>query len=194
MWQNINHITVHNNTSKVLYIFKLKEQLLKIEKLHNKQTSNLCNLHPHYCEDLDSKCPRDACPRGSTPAGQHTKRQRSLPNGNVVMYHWEKELKECSLMWDSATWYTNFTRSSCRSRGMELCLGTFKYEEDWMSEWQVEHYKYFGVFIIVITSGLWLHIDWFNFLLVRSSWFWSVILLFTLVLSLLRIWTTEVKR
>ena len=32
---NINHITVHNN---IFYILKLKEQLLKIQKLHNKQT------------------------------------------------------------------------------------------------------------------------------------------------------------
>ena len=44
MWLNINHITVHNN---IFYILKLKEQLLKIQKLHNKQTSNLCNLHKH---------------------------------------------------------------------------------------------------------------------------------------------------
>ena len=54
MWLNINHITVHNNTS---YILKLKEQLLKIQKLHNKQTSNLCNLYPHththtHCSDV----------------------------------------------------------------------------------------------------------------------------------------------
>ena len=30
-----------------MYILKLKEQLLKIQKLHNKQTSNLRNLHTH---------------------------------------------------------------------------------------------------------------------------------------------------
>ena len=42
-WLNSNHITVHNNT----YILKLKEQLLKIQKLRNKQTSNLRNSHTH---------------------------------------------------------------------------------------------------------------------------------------------------
>ena len=31
-WLNINHITVHNNT--LVYILKLKEQLLKIQKLN----------------------------------------------------------------------------------------------------------------------------------------------------------------
>ena len=35
-WLNLNHVTVHSST--LLYIFKLQEQLLKIEKLHNKQT------------------------------------------------------------------------------------------------------------------------------------------------------------
>ena len=45
-WLNINHITVHNNTYFIL--LKLKEQLLKIQKLHNKQTSNLhTRTHTH---------------------------------------------------------------------------------------------------------------------------------------------------
>ena len=39
MWLNINHITVH-----------IREELLKLQKLHNKQTSNLCNFaHTHTC-------------------------------------------------------------------------------------------------------------------------------------------------
>ena len=45
-WLNINHITVHNITYSI-YILKLKEYLLKIQNLHNKQTSNLRNLHTH---------------------------------------------------------------------------------------------------------------------------------------------------
>ena len=45
-WLSINCITVHNNII-YFYILKLKEQLLKIQKLYNKQTSNLCNLHTH---------------------------------------------------------------------------------------------------------------------------------------------------
>ena len=43
-WLNINNITVHNN---IFCILKLKEQLLKMQKLHSKQTSNLHNLHTH---------------------------------------------------------------------------------------------------------------------------------------------------
>ena len=45
MCQNINHITVHSKT----YILKLEEQLLKIQKIHNKQTSN---LHTHMHTDV----------------------------------------------------------------------------------------------------------------------------------------------
>ena len=40
-WLNMSHITVLSNT--LLYILKLKEQLLKIQKLHNKRTSYLRN-------------------------------------------------------------------------------------------------------------------------------------------------------
>ena len=43
MQLKINHITVHNNT--LLYILELKEHLLKIQKLHIKQTSNLRTLN-----------------------------------------------------------------------------------------------------------------------------------------------------
>ena len=53
-WLNSNHITVHNNT----YILKLKEQLLKIQKLHNKQTSNLRNSHTHtHTRELPGSSP-----------------------------------------------------------------------------------------------------------------------------------------
>jgi len=50
-----------------------------------------------------ARAPGMPIPGAAPPAGQHTKRQRSLPNRKVVMYHCEKEPKECSLIWDSAT-------------------------------------------------------------------------------------------
>ena len=43
-WLDINHITVHNNT---FYILKLKEQLLKIQKLHNKLVVYVIYTHTH---------------------------------------------------------------------------------------------------------------------------------------------------
>ena len=43
MWLNSNHITVHNN----MYILKLKEQLLKIQKLHNKLVIYIIYTYTH---------------------------------------------------------------------------------------------------------------------------------------------------
>ena len=58
--RNLNvaeHSPHHSTQYHIFYILKLKEQLLKNKKLHNKQTSTLCNLHAHthshiHCSDV----------------------------------------------------------------------------------------------------------------------------------------------